>query len=188
MTSTYLARPEEVTRLQAAGYRAVCEAQGGRTLMSLSPAATAQNGERAALAQELEAARRELAAARSRIAELQREVEALRGAAGEPPRGAPALKWVLDAVAAAWGVEARELRAPGRPGSADGRHAIVNHARSAYYLLSRERTGCSTNEIARHLGRSDHTTVTKGAAMGRRRLAADIDFAARLSSAREQLP
>jgi len=197
MTSTYLARPEEVTRLQAAGYRAVCEAQGGRTLMSLSPAAAAQNGERAALAQALEAARREGEQLRGEVAVLRGQVAVLRqrlgiaDAAGTEEvallPGPAVLPRILQLVAAAWHVPEEMVRAPARRGPVLGRDGRANLARSAYYLLAREETACSLQQIGRALGGRDHATVAKGARAAQRRAASDLDYRARLASLRAQL-
>lgn len=193
MTGTYLARPEEVVRLQAAGYRPVCEAQGGRTLMSLSPAAAAQNAERAALTQELEAARREAEHLRGEVTVLRGQLAVLRQRLGVTDAGPPLLPGpavlprILQLVAATWHVPEEMIRAPARRGpvlDADGR---ANLARSAYYLLAREETACSLKQIGRELGGRDHSTVAKVAREAQRRAASDLDYRARLASLRAQL-
>lgn len=84
---------------------------------------------------------------------------------------------ILECVAVAFDVTARDLRSMRRSGE-------VAHARSAACLLARELTGQSYPQIGRSLGCRDHTTIMVAVETAEKRCQADPIFKEKVQAAR----
>lgn len=94
-------------------------------------------------------------------------------------RGAAAIpvRFIVAHVAAATGFALETLYGPVRS-------PPVSRVRQAAMLLAREITGRSFPDLARRMGRADHSTILHGVAQAQRRAAAEPDFAAWLEAMR----